>query len=64
MGNVISGTVSLSVLYFPSYVYGNTMSQMLSIWGGAHPLKLVGHPLKFAVRPRKSFLSDLGVGSV
>ena len=42
----------------------NIMSQHLSVLGGVHPLKWVGHPLKCDVRPQKSLLSVIGLGSV
>ena len=64
LGNVVEGTVSMSVLYLFSYVAGNTMSQLLSVWEGVHPLKWVGYPLKCNVHPCKSFLSGLVMGSI
>ena len=33
-------------------------------WGGVHPLKWNGNPLKCAVHPHKYFLSGFGVGPV
>ena len=50
------GYRSLSVLYFLFYVAGNTLSQLKSVWGGAHPLKWVWHPLKCAVPPSEVFV--------
>ena len=46
VGNFVYGTVYLSVLYLFSYVSGDTISQMMSVWGGVHPLKWVVQPLK------------------
>ena len=64
VGNIVHGTRSLSVLYLFSYVAENTISQLLYVLGGTHPLKWVGHPLKCAVHRWKYLLYALGVGPV
>ena len=47
MGNVVYGTVSLSVLYLFPYVDGNTMSQMMYVWrGGCSPSEVGWAPYK------------------
>ena len=57
--------LSVCPIYFFSFMAGNTMSQMLYVWGGGvHPMKWVGHPIKCAVQYWKALLSILGVGPV